>query len=42
MDIGKSMEPGEILPKILKNLSSNESFINIIYKLFEKWLEYEI
>ena len=36
------MGPYEIHSKILKYLSSNESFINAIYKLFEKCIEYEM
>ena len=42
MDDSKSMEPNDIHPKILKFLSSNESFINAISKLFEKCIEYEM
>ena len=34
--------PDEIHLKILKHLSSNESFIEVICKLFEKCIECEI
>ena len=42
LDVSKSMGPDEIHPKILKYLSSNESFINVICKLFEKFIEYKM
>ena len=33
------MDVHKIYPEILKYLSSNESFINAIYKLFKKYTE---
>ena len=41
MDVAKSIGPDEIHPKILKYLSSNESFINAKCKLFEISIEYK-
>ena len=39
LDVSKSVEPDKIHLKILKYLSSNESFTNAISKLFEKCKE---
>ena len=41
LDVSKSMGPDEIHPKILKFLSSNESFIFAITKLFNKCIKDE-
>ena len=42
MNVNKSTGPDEIHAKIFKYLSSSESFINAINKLFEKCIEYEM
>ena len=41
-DDSKSMGPDEIHHKIFKYLSSDESFINVICKLYKKCIKYEM
>ena len=41
LDVGKSMGPDEIHPKILKFLSTNEEFVNAITILFNRCIKFK-